>query len=101
MEQVIFNWAVAIAGALGGWVLKVIWDAIRDMRQEIQKRDERLQDDLKEMDTRMHTDFVRRDDFKEAVREIKDDMRNGFDKVDRTLGLIFKKLDGKVDDCRP
>jgi len=38
---------------------------------------------------------VRRDDFKDAVREIREDMRAGFGNVDNTLRLIFKKLDDK------
>jgi hypothetical protein len=95
MEQDIFNWAVALAGALGGWVLKVIWDMLREMRVEMQGRDTRIQDDLRKLDTKMHDDFVRRDDFKDAVKEIKDDMRAGFASVDSTLRLIFKKLDDK------
>jgi hypothetical protein len=93
MEQDIFNWAVALTGALGGWILKVIWDMLREMRVEMQTRDIRIQDDLKKLDTKMHDDFVRRDDFKDAVKEIKDDMRAGFASVDSTLRLIFKKLD--------
>lgn len=93
MEQTIFNWAVAAVGALGGWILKVIWDMLREMRAEIHARDTRIQDDLKKLDTKMHEDFVRRDDFKDAVREIKDDMKAGFASVDATLRLIFKKLD--------
>jgi molybdenum cofactor biosynthesis enzyme MoaA len=80
---------------LGGWILKVIWDMLREMRAEIQARDTRIQDDLKKLDTKMHEDFVRRDDFKDAVREIKDDMKAGFASVDATLRLIFKKLDSK------
>jgi len=86
MDQMIFNWAVAAAGALGGWVLKVIWDAIVELKK-----------DLRNMDTKMHEDFVRRDDFKEAVGEIKQDMKDGFNKIDSTLGLIFKKLEKKED----
>ena len=97
MEQTIFNWAVAAVGALGGWVLKVIWDMLREMRSEIHSRDTRLQDDLKKLDIKMHEDFVRRDDFREAMNEVKNEMRNGFDKIDRTLGLIFKKIDDKED----
>lgn len=85
-DQIIFNWAIAVVGFLGGWILKVIWDAIV-----------RLQEDLKKMDDKMHEDFVRRDDFKDAVREIKDDMRVGFANSDKILGLIFKKLDNKED----
>jgi hypothetical protein len=95
MEQTIFNWAVAAAGAAGGWILKVIWDMLREMRSEMQARDKVIQDDLKKLDTKMHDDFVRRDDFKDAVREIKDDMRAGFANVDSTLRLIFKKLETK------
>jgi hypothetical protein len=95
MEQTIFNWAVAAAGAAGGWILKVIWDMLREMRSEMQVRDKIIQDDLKKLDTKMHDDFVRRDDFKDAVREIKDDMRAGFSSVDSTLRLIFKKLEDK------
>ena len=84
MNQLVFNWAVALAGFLGGWALKVIWDSISEVRK-----------DLKQMDSKMHEDFVRRDDFKDAVREIKEDMRAGFTNVDNTLRLIFKKLDDK------
>lgn len=86
MDQMIFNWAVAAAGAAGGWILKVIWDAIVELKK-----------DLRQMDVKMHEDFVRRDDFKEAVAEIKHDMRDGFNKIDNTLGLIFKKLEKKED----
>lgn len=86
MDQVIFNWAVGLSGALGGWILKVIWDAIVELKKDLQR-----------MDTKMHEDFVRRDDFKDAVSGIKSDMRDGFTKIDNTLNLIFKKLDHKED----
>lgn len=86
MNQVVFNWAVALAGFLGGWALKIIWDSIVEVRK-----------DIKGMDAKMHEDFVRRDDFREAIREIKADMKDGFRGVNDTLGLLFKKLDGKED----
>ena len=86
MDQMIFNWAIAAAGALGGRILKVIWDAIVELKKDVQR-----------MDSKMHEDFVRRDDFKDAVSDIKQDMKEGFVKMDRTLGLIFKKLESKED----
>lgn len=93
MDQVIFNWAVGVAGFFGGWLLKVIWDAIQDLKQ-----------DIKHMDSKMHQDFVRRDDFKDAMThvqkdmdELKQDMKDGFRQVNNTLGLIFKKLESKED----
>lgn len=86
MDQTIFNWAVGIAGFLGGWVLKVIWDAVKT-----------LQRDLREIEREMPDVYVRKDDFKDVVREMKQDMRDGFNKIDGTLGLLFKKLEGKED----
>ena len=84
MDQTIFNWVVAFAGACGGWVLKIIWDAITNLKNDIRQ----IERDLPEV-------YVRRDDFKEAVKELKTDMKEGFNKVDNTLALLFKKLDGK------
>lgn len=81
-----FNWIVALCGVLGGWILKVIWDAIQELKA-----------DVKNVDRHINENFVRRDDFKDAIREMKEDMRAGFSNVDKTLGLIFKKLDGKED----
>lgn len=86
MDQTVFNWAVGIAGFLGGWILKVIWEAIKDLKTEV-----------REVDRHIHDNFVRRDDFKDAIADIKSDMEKGFDKVDKTLGLLFKKMDGKED----
>ena len=93
MEQVVFNWAVAIAGFCGGWILKIIWDAIQEPKK-----------DLRVMDTKMHEDFVRRDDFKEAIKDVKEDMtslkqdmKDGFDKLENMIGAVFKKIDNKAD----
>lgn len=93
MDQMIFNWIVAVAGTACGWVLKVIWDATQDLKHE-----------LRRMDQKMHNDFVRRDDFKDAmtdvhsdITEIKQDMKDGFKTLDSKLGLIFGKLDKKED----
>jgi len=86
MDQSVFNIAVALSGALGGWILKVIWDAIKELKEEV-----------RDVDKHLNENFVRRDDFKDAIGEIKQDMREGFEKVDRTLGLLFKKLESKED----
>jgi hypothetical protein len=86
MDQTLFNWVVGVCGFLGGWVLKVIWDAIKELKSDIRQ----IERDLPEV-------YVRKDDFKEAVRDIKQDMKEGFNKIDNTLGLIFKKLEHKED----
>lgn len=86
MDQMVFNWIVAIAGAAVGWILKIIWDAIQELKR-----------DLKGMDSKMHEDFVRRDDFKDAMAEHKADMQSGFKEIKDMIGLLFKKLEGKAD----
>ena len=78
MDQSIINWVFAGAGAAFGWVLKVIWDAIQELKRDL--RD-------------MEKDAVRKDDFKDIIKEIKDDMKDGFAKIDTTLGVLFKKID--------
>lgn len=85
-SQVLFNIIVAVSGGLGGWVLKVIWDSIRSLDNEV-----------KDMNREIHQDFVRREDFKQSVAEVKADMRDGFREVKEMLGAVFTKLDGKVD----
>lgn len=84
--QVIFNIVVAIAGAFGGWILKVIWDSIRAVDK-----------DVKELTRDVNNDFVRRDDFKESIAGIKTDMRDGFKEVKDMLGAVFNRLESKQD----
>lgn len=78
MDQSIINWLFAGFGAAIGWILKVVWDAIQELKRDL--RD-------------MEKDAVRKDDFKDIIKEIKDDMKDGFAKIDTTLGVLFKKID--------
>lgn len=80
--QVLFNIAFSIAGFLGGWVLN-----------NVSKSIERLDQDVRDLP---HT-YVSKDDYKDSVREIRDEMRNGFNKIDSNLGTIFKRLESKED----
>ena len=52
---------------------------------------------MKNLDTKMHEDFVRRDDFKEAVTDLRSDMKEGFKETKDMIGLLFKKIEGKAD----
>ena len=80
--QVLFNIAFGIAGFFGGWVLNNLSKAI-----------EKLDTDVRSMP---HT-YVSKDDWRRAMDEMKVEMRSGFEKIDTTLGTIFKKLDRKED----
>jgi hypothetical protein len=74
-NQPLFNLIITASGAIGGWMLKVIWDAIRDLKQ-----------DISNLNKEMHQDFVRRDDFSDAVK-----------RIEYMCERIFDKLDGKAD----
>jgi hypothetical protein len=80
--QVLFNIVFAIAGGLCGWVLNNMTKAI-----------ERLDADVRDMPKT----YVAKEDWREDMKTLKDDMTKGFDKIDKTLGTIFKRLDGKED----
>jgi septation ring formation regulator EzrA len=93
MDQTLINWVFAGGGAAFGWVLKVIWDAIKELKADMKQ----IERDLPEI-------YVRKDDFKAAMTDIKDDfkelkhdMKDGFNKIDSTLGLLFKKLETKLN----
>jgi hypothetical protein len=80
--QVLFNIAFTAAGFLGGWVLNNMTKAI-----------ERLDSDVRDMPKT----YVAKEDWREDMRTLKSDMDKGFDKLDKTLGTIFKRLEGKED----
>lgn len=74
-NQQLFNLVITAAGALGGWMLKVIWDAINDLKREV-----------RDIGKEVHAEFVRRDDFADAV-----------ERIERMCEKIFDRLENKVD----
>ena len=93
MDQTIINWLFVGFGAAIGWVMKVVWDAIKELKADMKQ----IERDLPEI-------YVRKDDFRQAVTDIKSDMKElrtdmkeGFSRMDSTLNLLFKKLDSKSD----
>lgn len=93
MEQTVVNWVFTGFGAAVGWILKVVWDAVRELRSDLRQ----IEKDLPEV-------YVRKDDFREAITEIKTEMREmrqdmkvSFKHVDDTLNILFEKLNKKED----
>ena len=80
--QVLFNIAFAVAGFFGGWVLN-----------NLSKSIERLDIDVRAMP---HT-YVSKSDWKDAMKEVKEEMRLGFDRIEDNINNVFKKLDKKED----
>lgn len=69
--QSAFNILFALFGAVGGYVMKVFHDEIKDNRDELQK---------------LPSTYARRDDVKEMKTDIIDTLKRIEDKVDRKYG---------------
>ena len=86
MDQTFINWLIAAVASLAGFLMKVIWNAVSQLKE-----------DLAHLDIKIHEEFVRRDDFRDAFKEMKSDMHRGFDTVNHSLQLLSEKLDKKED----
>lgn len=73
--QSIIDIVAAVVGAVLGWFVKIIWDAIKE-----------LQRDMKETSQSLHENYVRKDDYRIDMAEIKG-----------MFNRIMDKLDNKVD----
>lgn len=82
MDQTLFNIAATVAGFLGGWVLKVIWEAVK----ELQTADKELAEKVSSIEILVAGQYVKRDDFDRVANAI-------FAKLDK----IMDKLDTKAD----
>ena len=73
--QIIFNLVCTIAGTLMGWILRVIWQEIKS-----------IQADQREFEHEIADHYLKKEDYRIDIAEIK-----------TMLGRIFDKLDSKVD----
>ena len=87
MDQYFINWLVAATGCLFGWLMKMLWDAVKDLKKDIRQ----IERDLPDL-------YVRKDDWRTSIHDLKDDMQRGFDKLDSTIQTIFKRIDLKIND---
>ena len=74
-SQMIINLAAGAVLAAMGWFARVLWEAIC-----------KLQEDLHQLEVDLPSNYVRRDEFSDNMKEIKE-----------MLGKIFDRLDNKVD----
>ncbi len=86
VEQYVINWMFTAVGATTGWILKVLWDAVQDLKK-----------DLGNLERNLPSVYVRRDDFRDITRELKSDMQAHFTRIESTLNVLFKRLDSKED----
>lgn len=73
--QVLFNVSLSLVMMLSGWMIRSVYDAINRLRQ-----------DQIQLERMIYSEFVKRDDYKDDLREIKS-----------MLSSIFNKLEAKED----
>lgn len=73
--QTIINIVAGILVAVAGWLARVLWDAV-----------EKLKTDIHELEVHLPTNYIRRDEFHEGLKDIK-----------ITLNKILDKLENKAD----
>ena len=69
--QTIINFGLGAFLALVGWLARQLWEAV-----------ERLKADLHQIEVELPSNYVKKDEFSESLKEIKDLCRQIFDKVD-------------------
>ena len=81
-SQTIINTAIALVGFLGGWILKVIWEGVKDL----QVVDKLLTEKVNTIEILIAGNYMSKHDFDKIAAAI-------FAKLDK----IDDKLDRKVD----
>jgi hypothetical protein len=80
--QIFFDVAVAVIGALGGWILNTVWTAVK----ELQKADKELAEKVGEIEVLVAGRYVTRDEFNNTLSQV-------FAKLDTIRDMIAKKAD--------
>lgn len=82
MDQQLFNIVFVVAGALGGWWMKAIWESLK----ELQKADQHLGAKVSDLSVLIAGQYVKTETFEKTIGAL-------FSKLDR----IEDKLDHKAD----
>lgn len=82
MDQTFINWLLAGFGALIGFLLNAVWQAVKDL----QEADKGLADKVASIEVLVAGAYVKKDEFQDGVKAL-------FLKLDK----IEDKIDRKVD----
>jgi hypothetical protein len=80
--QIFFDVAVAVIGAMGGWILNTVWVAVKDL----QKADKELAEKVGEIEVLVAGRYMTRDEFNNTLAQV-------FNKLDTIRDMIAKKAD--------
>lgn len=84
--QTLINAVLAVVAGGLGWFAREMWSAVKE-----------LKNDLAALREQLPKEYVAKSDFREALSEVRESVREGFKEVQSTLGRIFDRLDNKVD----
>ena len=73
--QNVINIGIGSLLAVGGWFARQLWDAVQKLKSDISRLELTISDN-----------YVKKDDWKDGIKELKE-----------MLGKIFDKLDAKQD----
>jgi len=73
--QNVINIVIGSLLAVGGWFARQLWDAVQKLKSDISRLELTISDN-----------YVKKDDWKDGIKELKE-----------MLGKIFDKLDSKQD----
>lgn len=77
--QAIINISIGAILSVLGWFARQLWDAVQDLKK-----------DMKIIEVDLPTHYVRKDEFKESITGLREEMRDNFTR-------LFDKLDAKAD----
>ena len=69
--QSIVNVAAGVILTVMGWFARQLWDAVKELRE-----------DLHRLETNLPSTYLRRDEFRDGIKEIKDILNEIFRKID-------------------
>lgn len=91
MPNDVFQLLTTGGALIGGWLFKVIWDTIKEVKN-----------DMKDLSEIVHSDFARKEDFKDSIADIKTQMQQNrkefkedVQEVKQMLSKIFDRIDQK------
>lgn len=77
--QTVINGLLAGGSAIGGWLAKELWSATKAQSTEIHD----LRRELADLKEEIARNRVHREDFKEAIREVKEMLNKIIDKLEQ------------------
>lgn len=82
MEIEIIKWGAYVLVGIVGWLLRILWTAQEDMRNK-----------FNELERELPIYYVRRDEFKDVVQEVKESFRETVKPVLTKLDRIEERID--------